>query len=791
MTARFLFAAIACGASLVARAGADPTAGTLGNESTGPSTPLHEVTLQEIIVTADKVAEPLNRVPASIGVLTAAQLDQQNVVDMQDVVNRIPGLASDSGGAPGNGLFVIRGVTGGSGLTAATGMYIDDVSINMGSGGGAQSEFAGAYEPSLFDLDRIEVLRGPQGTLYGADSFGGTIRYVTRQPQLDSFSGDATATLYSQHSGGPGGSIRAALNAPLIDQTMALRVAGIYAYDGGFIDHVDAAGNVVRENTNTQEVYGVRASLLWQPSENLKVTPQIQYQVTSNADTWFYDTALGEYNTPRALEEPLRDEFLLAALNLDWSFGSNTLTSVSSYIDRSLRRTADYTVYDMGFLGPYIAAQFDPTDAKGSLEALTGVLTYAFHQDTNRQWAQELRLASHFDEVGISTLLGFYFNRTEQGQRSQEDAAQLQNETERLFGVTANEALAQTFGVPPDAPYLLGNILFSQDGETIITTKAAYLEASWSPSADFARGLKLTAGARVSRISYSTAVAQDGLFNGASSQTALSFSEDQVAPIYRITYQANDSTLFYASAGKGYQIGGANPPLPSTCDDEVKTSGIVPPASVPTDDLWSYELGSKLTLLNRSMQVNASVFHIDWNNISETVVLPVCGFGFADNVGSAKIDGGDLSIQVQPATGLDIALGVAYTNARFAKTVDLPGVSGVQEGAPIPFSPPWTAYANAAYSWTLSGGHPYVRADYNYTDVSRGSIVVAYGNFVRPAYGTVGASAGYTKGSWDVSLYGKNLTNAHPQLEQSIIIGYNNVSTLRPRVVGLSAHYSF
>ena len=190
------------------------------------ATPMANDALEDVIVTANKVAEPLSKVPASIGVMTAAALESSRSVDLQDLVNHVPGVSSNFAGAPGTASFAVRGISAGGGTSTTTGMYIDDVSINFGSFG-----FAGAFEPAFFDIDRIEVLRGPQGTLYGAESFGGTIRFVNAAPALGVTEGYIASDAYLQSKGAPSAGAQGAINLPL-GERVALRMAGIYQHDG-------------------------------------------------------------------------------------------------------------------------------------------------------------------------------------------------------------------------------------------------------------------------------------------------------------------------------------------------------------------------------------------------------------------------------------------------------------------------------------------------------------------------------------------------------------------------------
>ncbi len=736
--------------------------------------------LDEIIVTANKMAEPLNKVAESIGVMTAAQLESSRTVDLQDVVNRVPGVSSNFAGAPGTASFAVRGVSASGGNSTTTGMYIDDVSINFGNFG-----FAGAFEPAFFDIDRVEVLRGPQGTLYGAESFGGTIRFVNTPAVLDARDGYVSGSLYSQAQGTPGGSARAAISVPLVEQQLALRLAGIYQHDGGFVDHVDADGERIRSNTNSQTVTGMRATLLWQPTEYLKISPLFQYQLTENKDTWTYDRSLGEYNSPRRLDEPLRDHFRLTAVTATLEMGDHVLTSVSSYVNRSIDRIQDYTNYDVGYVAPVLVDYFAPANPDAALAQLLAVSDRAFHTNSNEQWSQELRLASRFPSLNVTTLVGLYLNHEARGHVSAENAAGFGDVTQQLFGLDANEALAAAFGQAPGQADL-GDVLYAEDSQLRFNRTAIYGEGSWEPAS--LKGLKVTGGARYSRITEKRFGYADGFFNNGFQPLNQGFNENQTAPKLRVAYQANDATLLYVSAAKGFRLGGQNSSLPSSCGPELEASGLTFTPSYATDSLWSYEAGAKLTLADRRLQINASAFHIDWTNIVQAINFNVCGFGFNVNLGKAASDGGDIAVQWRPIAGLDIDLGIAYTNARFKQNVD---VAGIEAGSPIPYSVPWTGNVGIGYEWAAASGRAYARAAYLYTDASRGDIYAGSSNFIRPAYSTADASGGYRFDRWDVSVYAKNLTNAHPPLQQDTGLGYYNVATLRPRQIGVEARWTF
>ncbi|MBS0417039.1 MAG: TonB-dependent receptor [Proteobacteria bacterium] len=737
--------------------------------------------LAEIVVTANKIAEPLNRVAESIGVLTADAIARTGTQDLQGVINHVPGLSADFDGAPGTGFVSVRGISPSGGNSTTTGFYIDDVSINFGNFG-----FAGAFEPALFDLERVEVLRGPQGTLYGAESFGGTIRFVTRQPNLNSAEGTATVNGYGQNASAPGGGGNVAYGMPIIPGVLAARVAATYQYDGGFVNHVGTDGNLTLRNTNAQAVAAVRGTLLWQPTDNLRITPEVQYQLSKNDDTWTFDGGQRDFRTPRDIREPLRDEFTMGAINAVYTFGRHELTSVSSYVDRRIVRIQDYTIYDMGYIGPVVAQFYDPNNTTDAAQVLPNLATAAHHLNANRQWGQEIRLVSHFDEIGLQTLVGFYYNHEARTHTSHEDAVGFGAYTMSHFGVSANEALDASFGLPPGTSDL-GDTVYGDNTLLTFNRRAVYGEASWSPTK--LPGLKVTAGVRYSRISDSDVGFQDGYFNNGYAPRNQSFAESQAAPKYRIAYQLSESQLYYISAAKGFRLGGPNNALPTSCIPEEQQTGVFPGDSYRTDSIWSYELGTKLGLLDRKVQLNMAAFHISWTDIAQSINFDRCGFGFTANVGTATSNGGDISLQMRPWTGFDANVGLAYTQAKFLQSVPL---KKVNRNDPIPYSPEWTASLEMGQEWKVASGAVYMRANSSYTDVSKQNLDVTGIQYSRPSYLTVGLNLGYrfTTGT-DVSLFIRNLTNAEPFLDKNTGLGYDEVFSLRPRQIGLQASTTF
>jgi len=295
--------------------------------------------LEEIVVTAEKSSAPLSKVPISISVVSSEQLAEQHINDYESLSRAVPNLSFSSFGGPGQSNIEIRGVASQAG-SATTGIYLDDVPINI-----LNIYSAGATEPRFFDVDRVEVLRGPQGTIYGSGSMGGTLHFVSRAPALDKFEASMNSAVSDTEGGAANGEIDSVVNLPLVDGKAALRIGGLFDHESGWIDR-NAAGTIVDQKINHVNTSVVRATLEWRPTDQLIVTPAVFLQRVSVGGQDLFSLDLPLYESPTLLAETARDEYAMTSLTLKYDFGWSDLTSVTGYFWRRNDRNIDGTFYD-------------------------------------------------------------------------------------------------------------------------------------------------------------------------------------------------------------------------------------------------------------------------------------------------------------------------------------------------------------------------------------------------------------------------------------------------------------
>jgi outer membrane receptor protein involved in Fe transport len=768
----------------------------------------------DIVITATRQEQNLSRVPISVSAYSQETLDEQGVRRVDDIARLTPGVTFTRGDArnAGAATISIRGIASTAG-SATTGIYIDDTPIQIRSiGFSAFNPF-----PAIFDLERVEVLRGPQGTLFGAGSEGGTVRFITPRPDLDEFRAYGRAELASTKSGALSYEAGAAASVPLVADQLAVRGSAYYRRDGGFIDRVDfdrvthEPTTLVDKNANSVDTVVLAASLGWAPSDVLTITPSIYYQkLTSDESNAYWevlsDPDESEYRTGTAIPNTNRDKFLLPALKVDLELGPVNIISNTSYFDRDQEAINDYTAFETGI---WAGNPFYPE----------GVFAQALQINKQENFTQEVRVQSADPDARLNWVVGVFYSRNRQ--------------TAQQF--VENEFL--------DDPVLLGNPIFPGgptlfdvifggvplvDGRfTFVLDKAVAIDKQIAGfgQVDFKATdkLTLTAGLRVAKTDFSATARFHGPVVGPEVNDEGSQKEEPITPKFGISYQADPGNMFYASAAKGFRIGGYNPAVGLPCgvnpggDPIPNTSlGILGLTDRPTlfdsDSVWSYELGSKNRVFGDRLQVNASAFYIDWKNIQQTVGLARCGFQFVANLGSATSKGFDLQFNASLTDELTIGGSVGYTKAEFDETVfggpaRGPGVLPiVTEGDDIPLNP-WQIYLNGQYETDVLGTRGYARFDFQhlskqkamvpFTNPANGGTDTTIPN--RPAVTTLSLRAGVRFDNFDLSVFVNNVFNDNPELTRARTPGpiapdpnalYTN-STLRPRTIGVTGTFRY
>lgn len=768
--------------------------------------------LEEITVTAQKRTEDIKDIPISVSAISAQQLIEHHVADYDDITRTVPGISFQAGAGPGLDNIEIRGVSSTSG-SATVGIYIDEVSVTV------KNTYDGAVQPKLFDLDRIEVLRGPQGTLYGASSMGGTIRFITKQPDLNSFSATVSTDLSDTHHGGFNHDEYGILNVPVVDGVFALRFGVDISDESGYVDSYqptatgagpdgsvlslgvnDSTGVLARHDVNDIKTQVFRVSGKYAPSDDLTITPAYFWQRTDAADSALQYPALGLYDQDKRVAEPGVDTLSVPSLTIVKNFGWAELTSISSYFERNFHRTTDGTYYNSNIFFDYFVAQ--PTDTAQQAYNTATVLAFlpspVYYRTITEQLSQEVRLSSQNASIAgmpMTWTAGFYFSNQHQTHLDDEyipgmGAAFLKN-----YGYTIDSA------VSPVGPTNYPGVSFANDsiyyGHVYPDERqlAPFGEVGLQITSD----LKATLGLRYVAAKSTYSVSSGGFY---SFGLPVYYTDEEhfsaTTPKFSLDYAINDSSNVYATVAKGFRLGGPTGPDPAnvpggTCDGDYATLGITaPPTKYQSDSLWSYELGSKGRYAGNRVSVNAAVYAIDWTNIQQTINLPTCGFGFTTNVGDAKIYGSELELRVLATRSLTLALNAGTTHAYISSVTGL-GSGIVYVGESILNVPKYSITPSVDYDHPLNDSTSvFIRADFPYTGRSRAYFDSSgLDQLFSPGYGIVNLNVGATHDKLTLGLYAKNLLNWKGIIQYPSVNSVPEGYTVRPMTIGVTARYDF
>src|SRR5580698_1645249 len=560
--------------------------------------------LETVVVTATRRSEQLSKVPESISAFTAQRIDQLNAKSIADLVAYTPGVNFDTESKD----ISIRGVNSTAG-DATTGIYIDDTPIQLRSlGFGSDNTL-----PSVFDLERVEVLRGPQGTLFGAGSEGGTVRYITPQPSLTDYSVYAKSEVSDTEDGAPSYEAGVAVGGPIVDDKLGFRVSGWARQDGGWIDKVDYMdpSKVLQSDTNWVDTYVGRAALTWKPTAHLVITPSVFYQNRdqNNIDDYWVgisDPDSGDYKTGTPENMADKDHFTLSALKADYDFGGAELISNTSFFDRK-ELVQDYsaTLYDLSYFQQILdpSQPGGPRDPEGRgcvaaeplckfKDELYPLLTptginlgnfghyQAINNITNTQdnFTQEIRLQSTDTDSPFTWIVGLFYSNQSQLSVEEINDPQLPALTQFLWGESMQMAWGEDL-LPNGDDYI--NHTRGHEHQTAMFANATY---AITPE------LKVQVGARIAQTHFDFTNFSDGPQNFGPLTGAPGHKDEKpFTPMANITWQINDDDMVYATYAKGYRIGGANPFFPVQAYNEITTE----PTSYNSDSVTSYEAGTK------------------------------------------------------------------------------------------------------------------------------------------------------------------------------------------------------
>ena len=738
----------------------------------------------DIIVTARRVEEPLHHVPISVTALDEDAIADLGAETLSDVARAVPNFIVVPVGVLAAEQPAIRGVFSPAG-SSTVGLYIDDVPIQIRSLG-----FAGNADVRTFDVARVEVLRGPQGTLFGANSMGGTVRFITRHPDLAATDMRAGAELALTDGGGLSREFEGALGAPILQDRLGARAAVYYRLDAGYVDRVDRdTGEVVARNVNDISALAVRAGIRAALGDTVEVMPVIHYQRSRRDDYALFHSTLGPHRQENVNAQPGEDEFALPSLTINAGLGAVNLVSVTAWLDREDRQVTDYsTIFGELVMGGTVPGLVPEGGTK------------SFSRVTQRAFTHETRLESG-DDGDLHWVVGGFVRRSRIHLTQSVVEPGIADLVQTYFGVPVEDV----FGVP----LLPGGVSYHGIEHVEENQFALFGEGRWRLTDD----LEATMGLRATRSKLDLEVLSEGPYAGgvATVPDTGSQKETPVTPRFGLAWRPAPDQLLYVSVGKGFRIGGANAPVPrDPCAEDLRAFGRdKAPASFKSDSLWSYEAGAKASFDAWRSRIGLSVFQIDWDGIQQPVQLPTCGFSFVDNLGTARNRGFELEAETSPVPPLRLAAAVGFVDARFRTTILGGAPAGgearaiiVERGDRVPYVPRWTARLSGEYRAGLGGPLTgYLRSEFQYaSDYRRAPSEDAVGFDPRvdqgEGYGNLLARAGIEGGSWEVSAFAENLLNDRSVLFSSAEFVPTTGTplrqmTLRPRTIGLAAEISF
>ena len=721
----------------------------------------------EIVVTATRRETGVNDVPSSIQALGTAELAAKGSYDFNSFAGSVTGLSALDRG-PGQQLITMRGVSSDTSATntdapeskETTAIYFDETPVSLAG-----------FNPDLqlVDIDRIEALKGPQGTLFGAGALAGVVRIIGKKPDLDDVAGSAELEVSDYAHGGQNYAGNAVINLPFVQDKAALRVVGYNRSDGGFVDNVGLDGNTtvprIQRDVNSANTAGIRGQLRLVPTDAIDLNFKIVRQLTTLDGTQNVDrapladgtantrlpsgTVLGPYQQYRRGAEPYRDGITILNLDATIDLEAATLVSSTSIITRQQNQDIDFS---------------------GSIPVLFGIapLTspgFLFNATRAKNFVQEVRLVSANPASRFQWIVGGFYDR--QRKSFEQDLVSR--------GVDADNGGA--FG-----------------SDNLLHTSARFRDRQFAAFGELSyRIADLTATAGLRYFDFKSVYSIDGDGAGLGGPLSLAGRTTQdngFNPKFNLSYKANRDLLIYAQAARGFRLGGINDPLLSFCSATDQAS-FVP--AFRSDKLWNYEAGAKVGWFGGKLQTNLAVYRIDWSDVPISRSL-ACGVSNTITAGKLKIEGLEFDASARIMPGWRLSGGFSYNNSRIT-AID-PAVSaqtGIVAGERAAGTAPWNANLSSSFSQPLSSGDTlYVDAGYYYT----GSIFNYPGALdprrIRQApFSLVNARLGIRHERWDISLFVNNAFGKRAILFQDRILGESRDTLNRPRTIGLNAKTGF
>jgi iron complex outermembrane recepter protein len=736
--------------------------------------------LEEVVVTAEKRESTVQKTPISISVFSGPELQAQGLTDLTAVAQETPGVSFKTSG-PGQTEFELRGLTSTGGESPTVGFYLDETALTppaMAQNGKV------VIDPSLFDLNRVEILRGPQGTLYGSGSMGGTIKLVTNQPDTKNFAADVEGIGSGTDGGGFNHTENAMLNIPIVQDLAALRVVVTDKVVQGWIsrDVLDpfppetnnstTRGNVAAApvaerfaESNWETLRGGRATLLVTPTDRLSISAGVLYQRIDMGGPNTIDVPPGNeaHYQPFNVPEPFNDSFTLYSLTAKYNFDAFQVISATADWDRTQFQTQDISEamqdYIGGFFGPPANFPYLPnqtvTEGGATFYGLGAASISEY--DYTHQFSEELRVASTGDSP-LQWLGGGYFSHF--------------YATSHVYSYypVADDGFDADFGTTN----LADNHRALQLDQYALFGESSYL---------FPNHLKATVGLRYFLYHSDSATSVSGVSANGTSATLFGLAQNSgVTPKFNLAYLPTDDLTVYGTVSKGFRPGGPNSPIPPPCPTA--------PGQFGPDSVWNYELGEKARMINSRVSINGDVYYEKWSNIQQEVA-PACGFKFTTNAGKAEIYGAELEVGVILAPGLSVSQNAGFTHATNSTTLPLAGVVAGQRLLDVPM---FTANTTLAYKYPLDSSLNFVaRATNTYVDSIQD---LTYSRNSLPPYDLVGARSGVETERWSAVLFVDNATDKIAYLGDTGALSanisiLNRVATNQPRTIGVDLNFKF
>lgn len=771
----------------------------------------------DIVVTATRgAAQSIQKVPIAISVLNIDAITKSGQGSLVDIASFSPSLSITEGG-PGFNKFNMRGLSTGGYRTSDTSdrsliaVYLDDTPISV------QGQ---TPDLKVYDLERVEVLRGPQGTLFGAGSMAGTIRFVTAKPNTQDLFGSAESDVFGTDGGAVSYNFRGMINLPLVADTLAVRANVYIGHDGGFIDNI---GVVDKKNANHNNTEQARIALRWTPSSDFTLDAAFTYEHSKSGGLNAAMSDLPAYTLSSNSPEGTRDRFRLYTLGGDYDLGFANLIVTGAYTDRNIGFRASPEAQIGYFFQDYVGLPpspnsyplfVAPTSYSQAIANMIPAEHYMIDQSI-KDYMAEIRLVSHDDGPVRWTVGAFY---------EKQKRHLIQNIPVPGFDTLSYMNLFYGPFDTPDGLYdsqlvdgaFSPNNIYSGLQDTDERQIALYADATWHVTPK----LDITGGVRYFDFKERYSLFSSG-FYGVIDHVPLTtdarLKSNGANPRANISYQVNDDFMVYAEAAKGFRYGGGNQPVPTgtagiagQCTENLSAYGYTSaPLTFGPDKLWNYTVGQKAKFADGRITFNASAYYIDWRDV-QTRLLLNCSYFFTDNKGRITSKGIELETMAKITSEISIAGSVSYNDSR--ANGDIPTV-GAFDGDRAPYFPRWTAGVQFFFDKPLDTDRAvHFQANYHYqskqyttfnplaTTLVNGELVTTGPN---PTYASIpdqhnlSVSLNYEVGRYEFGLFGNNIANGvkvvdvAPATYYAVYQAGDRVIYARPRTYGVRARVKF